>query len=46
MLGKHPSLTANQVIARFQRSVQTPQPSGWDATRFGPGLLDASKLLD
>lgn len=46
MLGKHPTLTANQVIARFQRSVRTPAPTDWDATRFGPGLLDASKLLD
>lgn len=46
MLGKHPTLTAKQVIDKLQRSVRSPTPAGWDADRYGPGVLDASKLLD
>ena len=45
MLGKHPTLTAKQVIDKFLASTK-PVPAGWDTTKHGPGPLDASKLLD
>jgi len=45
MLGKHATLSAKQVIDRFLSSNNTP-PAGWDTDRYGPGPLDASKLLD
>ncbi|MCA9655272.1 MAG: S8 family serine peptidase [Myxococcales bacterium] len=45
LLGKHPNLTAKQVIERLERSVKA-LPAGWDTERYGPGPLDASKLLD